>query len=89
MKPLFLQRLPNNAQLILASTSEAVTIEQLADKIVEVAAPTHYIAAATHHEPLGATFDHSVIQDLLSTVNQLTAQVQALTCHLQKECGFS
>ena len=69
LKQLFLQRFPKNAQLFLASTSEAVTIKQFTeinDKIVEVAAPTPSIAAATH-QPLGATSEHSVIQDLQST----------------------
>lgn len=50
LKQLFLQRLPNNVQLILASTSEAVSIEQLAliaDKIVEVAAPSPFLATVS------------------------------------------
>jgi len=69
LKQLFLQYLPNNAQLILTSTSEAGTIEQLAEivkKIVEEAAPTTSIAAGTC-QPLGATSDFFGHQDLLST----------------------
>ena len=42
LKQLFVQRLPMNVQLILASTSDTMSINDLAalaDKIVEVASP--------------------------------------------------
>ncbi|XP_063951644.1 uncharacterized protein LOC135153207 [Lytechinus pictus] len=48
LKQLFLQRLPNNVRIILASSSDAVPIEQLAelaDKILEVAVPSHHVSA--------------------------------------------
>lgn len=43
LRELFLQRLPANVRMVLASTSDAVTLSdlaQLADKITEVAAPS-------------------------------------------------
>ena len=48
LQKLFLQRLPINAQLILASSSDTIPIDQLAihaDKIIEVALPTPPVAA--------------------------------------------
>ena len=98
LKQLFLQRLPRNAQLILASTSDAVSIEQLAsiaDKIVEVAAPSPCLAsvlqpAATtlpisQPSPAAAASADSVaITQLQASVHQLTLQVQALTSNLHE-----
>lgn len=43
IKQLFIQRLPNNVQLILAATNESMSVgelAQLADKIMEVGSPT-------------------------------------------------
>ena len=43
LRELFLQRLPSNVRMVLASTADTVSIEnlaELAEKIVEVAAPT-------------------------------------------------
>ena len=89
---LFLQRLPINAKRVLVSTSDSVNIEKLADitdKIIEVAIPpTSSISAVTSQfacdvsEP--ATSD---MQWRKTQMDQVTAQIQALTCHLKEECS--
>ena len=79
LKQLFLKRLPSNLQLILASTSEAVNITQLADladKIVEASEPA---ASAMSTFP---TLPNPAITALQVQVEQLASQVQALTCQL-------
>ena len=43
LRELFLQRLPTNVRLVLASTAEAISLQEfatLADKVMEVATPT-------------------------------------------------
>ena len=68
LRELFLQRLPSNVRMVLASTSNTTNLEELAelaDKIVEVAAPT--VAATTAPLP-----------QLLSEVEQLRAEVSKL-----------
>lgn len=50
LRELFLQRLPSNVRMVLAATSPTTTLDEiaeLADKIVEVAAPT--ISSTTAH----------------------------------------
>lgn len=50
LKELFLQRLPSNVRMVLASTPDATTLDKLAemaDKIMEVAAPPPLSANAT------------------------------------------
>ena len=54
---------------------------------MEVASLTLSIAAATS-QPLGTKSDHSVIQDLQSTIKQLMAQLQVLICPCRKSMGF-
>lgn len=93
LKQLFLQRLPTNVQLILASTSDDVSLvalAALADKIVEVAGPPtiHHVlpkevpaqtyASATPN-------DSGEVHRLSTQVAQLAAQVQALTCSIQED----
>ena len=87
LKQLFLQRLPNNIQGILTSTSPMVTIEQLADiadKIVEVSVPSisTFKAAVPLPEPGHAAA--ASIHTLEARIDQLTTQVQALTCQLSQ-----
>ena len=80
---LFLQRLPVNAQLILASTAEAVPLEQLAslaDKILEVATPT--VATLASPTPALPT-NNQDLSDLRCQVNNLTSQVHSLVAQLQ------
>ena len=51
LRELFLQRLPANIRMVLASTPDTANLEnlaQLADKIVEVATPTVSAVSATH-----------------------------------------
>lgn len=91
LRQLFLQRLPTNVQLILASTSDNVSLVELAalaDKIVEVAGPptiAHVLpkSVPTHTQAHAAPHDSGEVQRLSTQVAQLTAQVQALTCSLQ------
>ncbi len=48
LKELFLQRLPQSVRMVLASTPEGTTLSalaEMADKIIEVAAPTASVAA--------------------------------------------
>jgi len=50
LRELFMQRLPNNVRIVLASTPEDTALDKLAemaDKIMEVAAPSHSVAALT------------------------------------------
>ncbi|KAJ8030221.1 hypothetical protein HOLleu_26565 [Holothuria leucospilota] len=90
-KTLFLQRLPTNVQLILASTRDTVDIEQLsllADKILEVtpnvptvstvkSTPTPPNVSTNYSTPL--TGSSSEVDELRSLVSKLTTTVDALT----------
>ena len=74
LKQLFLQRLPSNAQLILASSSDTVTLDQLAilaDRILEVSVP----AANAVSVPPPPT---SELTGLREQIANLTLQVNAL-----------
>ena len=69
LQELFLQRLPPNVRMVLASTSTMATLNKLAehtDKVVEVVAPT---VAATGAPPF---------PELLTEIEQLRAEVQKL-----------
>ena len=84
LKQFFLKCLPSNIQLILASTSEAVNITQLADladKIVEASEPAASAMSAVS-APTFPTLPKPVITALQVQVEQLASQVQALTCQL-------
>lgn len=98
LKQLFLQRLPMNVQLILSSTSDTASMEELArlaDKIVEVASPLAIAGMQAqppsypHAEASAASSSHSSLagdmQKLTAQVAQLTAQVQTLTTSLHRE----
>lgn len=74
LRELFLQRLPPNVRMVLASTSATATLEEiaeLADKVVEVAAPT---VAAASAPPF---------PELLTEIEQLRAEVQKLQTSVQ------
>ena len=79
LKLLFLQRLPQNIQLILASTPDTVQLDELtllADKILEVAPSQPFLS---HIPPSSA--DSSVakeVYDLRNQVNSLTTQLATL-----------
>eukprot|EP00794_Sanderia_malayensis_P018523 gene18523-biopygen15608 len=86
-KQLFLQRLPMNAQLILASTADRVPLDELAalaDKILEVALPTPAIDALQSKPTVEMpSSSSSEIAELRGQINQLTSQMQALAEHFQ------
>ena len=70
LRQLFLQRLPQNVHLILASSSDTVDLEQvavIADKIIEIA-PT---VATCSNTPSPHAIDARISQ-LQAQVNQLT-----------------
>ena len=99
LKQLFLQRLPTNAQLILASTSQTTPIQklaELADKIIEVAAPhqtqTFTCSAVSSAAPSSVqpsahaqAMPGSGLHTLQAKVDELTQQVNALTCQLTSQ----
>ena len=78
LRKIFLNRLPINAQLILASTPESVSTDNLAtlaDKIMEVATPAPPVAAFAASN----TTPSSEVAELRQQISTLSAQVQALT----------
>ncbi|PIK36447.1 hypothetical protein BSL78_26725 [Apostichopus japonicus] len=93
LKQLFLQRLPTNVQLILASTSEQVDIHglaSLADKILEVT-PSPVVAAVVDSVPAIAATPQvaqtSISPDtthLVALVDKLSLQVEELTRTVQQ-----
>lgn len=77
LRELFLQRLPPNVRMVLASTSATTSLEELAelaDKIAEVAAPT--IAATTTSLPSPQLL--AEMQQLRTEVRQLQNAVRTL-----------
>ena len=86
LRQLFLQRLPQNIQLILASTPSTMSLEELsllADRILEVASPPPSVAAVSNHLPPATMPEHhQQIADLQGQINQLSAQLQALSTQL-------
>lgn len=97
LKQLFLQRLPSNVQLILASTSDTMPITQLADladKIVEVVIPPVgpvMSALATPSASPPSTIDISAppasvhtVPPPSSDIQNLQAQVNQLTLQVQQ-----
>eukprot|EP00057_Strongylocentrotus_purpuratus_P026011 XP_011680485.1 PREDICTED: uncharacterized protein LOC105445964 [Strongylocentrotus purpuratus] len=98
LKQLFLQRLPNNVRIILASSSDSVSIEQLAelaDRILEISSPLSVSAVECTPASTTVTRGSAVssspprvsaeVQQLSRQDTQLTAQVQALTSSLQED----
>ena len=74
LRELFLQRLPSNVRMVLASTNTTATLEELAelaDKVVEVAAPA--VAA-----PIVATTSASPSPEILAEIEQLRSVVEQL-----------
>ena len=95
LKQLFVQRLPMNVQLIMASTSDTMSINDLAalaDKIVEVASPPS-VASVTpdiptqqaSQPPKSALADD--MQRLTTQVAELTTQMQTLSSILHQGQG--
>ena len=78
IRELFLQRLPSNVRMVLASTSATTSLEELAelaDKIVEVATPT--IAATTTPQPFSQLLTE--LEQLRTEVRQLQRSVKTLS----------
>uniref|UniRef100_A0A0L8GAW7 DUF7041 domain-containing protein n=1 Tax=Octopus bimaculoides TaxID=37653 RepID=A0A0L8GAW7_OCTBM len=89
-KQLFLQRLPSNTQVVLASTQESTSIEELAelaDKIAEVPHRFSTVSTVTPATPTTNPFlsptSSSEIADLHSLMTQQAAQIQTLTTQIQ------
>ena len=84
LRQLFLQRLPTNVQLILASLSTTSSLDQLAliaDNILEVA-PSQPTLATLASPPAASSFTQD-LQDLRSQVHSLTSQLTTLVNALQ------
>ena len=76
LRELFLQRLPANVRMVLASTSPTATLEELAelaDKVAEVAAPT---IASVNSSQLS-----SEVEQLRAEVSKLQASIKTLARH--------
>eukprot|EP00794_Sanderia_malayensis_P013035 gene13035-biopygen10394 len=89
LRQLFLQRLPTNAQLILASSADTVSIEQLAslaDKILEVALPGNSVSAMSTTITPTPSRD---IQNLQAQISALTTQMQCLVQQISHPRGRS
>ena len=97
---LFLQRLPHHAQSILASSRDAMTVNQLAqlaDRIVEVHVSSSpgisnisSTNAAAAPSPQSSACSHGDdVKTLADQVMQLTLQVQSLTTELHQDRGRS
>ncbi|CAN7978078.1 unnamed protein product [Ixodes persulcatus] len=95
LRELFLQRLPNNVRMVLTSASglALVQLAQLADTVMEVAAPQVAPMAALQSHLLGAsanisaaeTTEDSFRTDIQQASKALTAQVAALTSSSRSE----
>ena len=74
LRELFLQRLPSNVRIVLASTNDAISLEelaQLADKIMDVASPS---VSAITTPPL-----HTEVDQLRAEVSRLKELVTSLS----------
>ena len=84
LRELFLQRLPANVRMVLASadpTTEIGKLAEMADKVMEVAAPT--IAHISDSRPKSPPPPSSDIQQLRDEVARLTTLVQSLATQHQ------
>ena len=81
-KQLFVQRLPTNAQLVVAPSLDKLDIEGLAniaDKILEVSPSSAPVAAVSLPTPSPTTQATADTDDLRQLVSQLTLQVAKLS----------
>ncbi|CAF4755732.1 unnamed protein product [Pieris macdunnoughi] len=76
LRQLWMRRLPQNIQAILASQSELSLdkIADLADKITEISGPSHQVYSCAMPAPAP-----SVLDSLVKTVEDLSKQVASLT----------
>uniref|UniRef100_A0A0L8ICP0 DUF7041 domain-containing protein n=2 Tax=Octopus bimaculoides TaxID=37653 RepID=A0A0L8ICP0_OCTBM len=89
-KQLFLQRLPSNTQVVLASIRESTSIEELAELADKIAVVPHRFSTASTVTPAAPTTNpflsptsSSEIADLRSLMTQQAAQIQTLTTQIQ------
>ena len=85
LRQLFVQRLPTNVQLILASTPDTVRLDDLAllaDKIIEAASPSPSVAAIPPVPSRASDADKN-FAILQQQINHLTSQLRALSEQLQ------
>ena len=91
LQELFLQRLPQSVHMVLASTPEGTalsTLAEMADKVMEVAAPSGSVAALNTHPPSDPTAPTphiplppataADIEDLRSEISRLEKLVRSL-----------
>ncbi len=85
LKQLFMQRLPTNVQLILASTSDVdiTQLAKLADKIVEVSPPAQAIQACAMAPAPTPPLLAAVKPPVTSDIQRLQAQVEKLTAQME------
>jgi hypothetical protein len=82
LRELFLQRLPANVRMVLASTDTATSLDKLADladKVMEVATPTIAAIQDARPDPPPITHQSSEVQQLQEEVARLTARIESLT----------
>ena len=81
LRELFLQRLPGNVRMVLASTDATTDLSklaELADKVLEVATP-NIAAVSSSHPDLPPTAEPSEVRQLREEVARLTQLVESLT----------
>ena len=92
MKQLFLQRLPSNAQLILASTADEMDtaiLAKMADKIVEVAPVHSTLSTVVPQSAPPPTAQSTEMRELRYLVAQLTTTHQQLQPpHFTATCSY-
>ena len=74
IRELFLQRMPGNIHMVLASTVDAVSLEELAtlaDKVIDVAAPSA-VAVSTPKITLDVDLLHAEVTRLKDVISVLT-----------------
>jgi hypothetical protein len=84
MKQLFLQRLPSNAQLILASTADEMdtaSLPKMADKIVEVAPVHSTLSTFVPQSAPPPTAQSTEMRELRDLVAQLTTTINNFSLH--------
>eukprot|EP00794_Sanderia_malayensis_P020686 gene20686-biopygen17073 len=90
-RQLFLQRLPINVPLILASTTDEMALDQLAslaDKILEVNPAISTISTISPNPKPSPTASADSPSLLQLQINQLSKQVEALTTQINSESKF-
>ena len=82
LRELFLQRLPANVRMVLASadsSTELPKLAELADKVMEVATPTIANLSDPDPAPTAAGISSSEVKQLRDEVSRLTGLVESLT----------